>query len=311
MGRVVVLGSYNLDIVASVRRFPAPGETLHATGLLRSHGGKGSNQAVAAARAGASVTFAGGIGDDDAGAGARALWQVEGIRDATAVQSGAVTGLALILVDAQGENQIVVAAGANAAVSAAEAEAASGMLEVGDIALAQLETPLASVQAFLGGARRAGATTVLNAAPVPAVGCADLLSQADILVVNEGEAMTLCTVREQLSPAAMGRILMGRRGLRGIVITAGEAGAFLFTSGGAGWHQAAAPIRPVDTTGAGDAFTGAFVAALARKATFGDALADGVAAGGLACMKGGAVAALPGAAAIVAARRALPPLCPL
>lgn len=299
MGRITVLGSYNLDLAAAVPRFPAPGETLHAHSLLRGHGGKGSNQAVAAARAGAAVRFAGCIGQDDAGQGARMLWQAEGIEDQAVARRGLPTGLALILIDAAGENQIVVVAGANHAVDQAEA-AAAGALAPGDIALAQLEVPLPATLAFLAAARGAGATTVLNAAPAQAALPRALLAAADILVVNEGEAAMLCGTPDGAGPT------LARRVARAVVVTAGAQGAFLFQQDGAAWHQPTSPVQVVDTTGAGDAFVGAFCAALARAAPLPEALADGVAAGGLACTQAGAVAALPHSDAITARRATLP-----
>lgn len=304
MGRIAILGSYNLDLAAAVPRLPAPGETLRATGLLRGHGGKGSNQAVAAARAGARVRFAGCIGDDEAGRAARLLWQAEGIEDGAVLRPGTPTGVAMILVDRTGENQIVVAAGANDAVREADGTAA-GALAAGDVALAQLEIPLAATLAFLTAARAAGAITVLNAAPAQAALPAALLAATDVLVVNEGEAAMLCGLPAD-SPAAVTGALLAQRGAGTVLVTAGARGAFLFAGDGTACHQPSAAVQVVDSTGAGDAFTGAFVAAMARGATAADALADGVAAGALACTRAGAVAGLPDRVAIAALRRTLP-----
>lgn len=287
MGRIVVIGSYNRDSVLAVPRFPQPGETLSATGMSRFHGGKGSNQAVAAARAGAEVAIVAAIGDDAAGQGARALWTTEGI-DAGAVTSlpDLPTGEALILVDAQGENEIVILAGANAALpDAAAAAAVAGAALV----VAQLETPLAATEAAFRVARARGIPTLLNAAPARDLP-AGLLGLADILVVNETEAALL--LARQSPPEDMAAALAPRHA-RGVVLTAGAAGAYWAGRDSAVVHAPAIPTKVVDSTGAGDAFIGAFAAALASGEAERQALRRGVMAGALACRRAGAVPSLP------------------
>ena len=305
MADVVVLGSYNLDLVATVPRFPGPGQTLHAQGLMRGHGGKGSNQAVAAARAGAATVFAGQVGADDAGRAARALWQAEASGAIAREHPDLPTGTALILVAPSGENEIVVVAGANAAVTEDDAARAAGTLGPGAVAVAQLETPEAASAAFFGLARAQGATTLLNTAPARPELMPELLAATDILVANEGEAALLCRMPPETPPDVLGPQLAARAAL-GAVITCGAGGARLFLRDAPALHQPAAAVAVVDTTGAGDSFVGAFAAALARGATAAEALADGVAAGSLACTRAGAVAALPDAAAIAALRATLP-----
>jgi ribokinase len=306
MADVVVLGSYNLDMVARVPRFPSPGETLHAHGLLRGHGGKGSNQAVAAARAGARVAFAGCVGADEAGRDAARLWQAEAIEALVATRPDQPTGLALILVSPSGENEIVVIAGANAAVGEGDAARAAEALCAGAIAVAQLETPEAATLALFTHARARGATTLLNTAPARAALPHALLAATDILVANEGEAALLCGAAAATAPEALGPRLAALA-TQAAIITCGADGARLFLRAGQALHQPAAPIAVVDTTGAGDAFVGAFAAALARGEAPEAALAEGVAAGSLACTRDGAVAALPGAPAIAELRATLPP----
>ena len=294
MGRIVVIGSYNRDSVLTVPRFPQPGETLSATGIARFHGGKGSNQAVAAARAGAAVAIVAAIGDDAAGQGARALWAGEGI-DAGAVTTlpGLPTGEAFILVDAHGENEIVILAGANAALpDAAAAAAVAGAALV----VAQLETPLAATEAAFRAARAQGIATLLNAAPARDLP-AGLLDLTDILVVNETEAALL--LGRQARPEALAAALAPRHA-RGVVLTAGADGAHWAGRDGATIHAPAIATEVVDSTGAGDAFIGAFAAALAGGASEPQALRRGVVAGALACRRAGAVPSLPSLAEIEA-----------
>ena len=294
MGRILVIGSYNQDTVLRVPRFPQPGETLTAISLDRFHGGKGSNQAVAAARAGAEVAIAAAIGTDEAGDGALALWAAEGIGTA-AVQrtASAPTGQALILVEDAGENEIVVVAGANALL-APPAEAMDGA----GIVLAQLETPLETTIAAFAAARARGARTLLNAAPAQALPDR-LLGLTDMLVVNETEAGRL--LGQGGAAAALAGLLARRLGCAEGVVTAGGQGAYRASRDGATLHVPAPPAQVVDSTGAGDAFVGAVAAALAEGLPMQAALRRGVVAGALACGRPGAVPSLPRRDAILAA----------
>jgi ribokinase len=295
MGRIIVVGSYNRDTVLSVARFPQPGETLAATGMARFHGGKGSNQAVAAARAGATVSMVAAIGRDAAGQGALALWAEEGIEaGAVSVLEGRDTGEALILVDGHGENEIVLIAGANALLAA---DAAVGAVAGAGLVVAQLETPLAATEAAFRAARAGGVGTLLNAAPAREL-LAGLLGLTDILVVNETEAALLLA-----RTAAPGKLAaaLAPRVARGVVLTAGAGGAYWAGKDGVVLHVPAVPTEVVDSTGAGDAFIGAFAAALVDGASEAAALHRGVVAGALACRVAGAVPSLPRRAAIEAA----------
>jgi ribokinase len=246
MGRVLVLGSLNVDLVTHVERHPRPGETVLGEGLERLAGGKGANQAVAAAAAGAEVVMVGAVGDDDAGrAYVERLGRLGIDTSGVAVLPGQPTGTALIVVDSNAENTIVVAAGANGQVGEG-ALAVVGSAGPGDVLLVQLEIPLQTVSRACSLAARRGVRVVVNAAPYAALP-ADVVAVADPVVVNEHEARLLAE-------------------------TAGLPGSLLVTFGadGVDWNglrlpaQRVSPEEVVDTTGAGDAFCGALAAALAQ-----------------------------------------------
>ena len=276
---LVVVGSYNLDIGIRLARFPSPGETLFASGLTRGHGGKGSNQAVQAARHGARVAMLAAIGDDPAGEDAIRLWSGESIdTSGVAVRKGLPTGTAFISVDAGGENQIVVVSGANASLTAADVDAARDLIGGARVVLAQLEVPPEAIIASFRIGRAAGATTMLNAAPAIADLPPALLALTDFLIVNESEA-------EQIGANLQGKVALG------VVTTLGARGARLASSDGAAIDLAAPSVRVVDTTGAGDAFVGAFAACWIRSADALQATRAGIAAGSKACGTPGALAA--------------------
>ena len=295
--RIVVVGSYNRDISLSVARLPAPGETCLSRGRLDSPGGKGSNQAIQAARAGASVAMVAAVGVDDAGDEAIALWTAEGVGTrGVARLAGVGTGMAMILVDAAAENVIVVDSGANAHLSPAHVDAAANSIAASRLVLAQLETPAAAtIRAFELG-RAAGAATLLNAAPVPDRIDPALLALADILVVNEGEGQAISGHAETV---AIGEHLAARAAL-GVVVTLGARGAMLFEPRRPARSLAPPAVEVIDTTGAGDAFVGAFAARWAADGDAAAALAWGVAAGALACTARGAAVSCPDAARIAA-----------
>jgi ribokinase len=250
MGRVVVLGSLNVDLVAAVERHPRPGETVLADGpLQRFAGGKGGNQAVAAAAAGARVSLVGAVGSDDSGRAYLARLRSRDV-DVSAVRTidDTPTGQAWITVDDEGENSIVVIAGANDHVTADHLVALSD-LGPGDVLLLQLEVPLRTVTTAARSAHGRGARVVLNAAPYAALP-QDVAALADPLVVNEHEALQLAD-----SDAAPTSVL----------VTFGAAGCSWDGERSDGLPVDDADV--VDTTGAGDAFCGALAAALAAGAT--------------------------------------------
>lgn len=275
---VIVFGSVNTDLVVRVPHFPRPGETLAGDGFFTAGGGKGANQAVAAARMGADVRLVGAVGADDFGARRFAELAAEGVdMRGVARLEGYTTGVALIAVDAAGENTIVLDAGANAAVTR---DALTAMMRddlTGGVFVAQLELPLATVAAALGAAKAAGLTTLLNVAPYHPE-AARLLRSVHILVANEGEAAGLAGWDGAITPDTASNVAQRIRaqGPEVVIITLGAAGAVIRTAG-ASVHIAAPPVTPVDTTGAGDCFVGVFAAgcmaqlpteAAARRAVF-------------------------------------------
>src|SRR5215218_9448021 len=258
--RVIVVGSVNADLVVRAERLPAPGETVTGGRFSRHGGGKGANQAVAAARLGARVAMIGAIGDDDLGQEALALLAGEGVDVAAVARCTAPTGVALIAVDAAGENQIAVASGANAELDPEAVERAVRAAGPGAVLLGH-EVPEAAV---LAGARAARGPVVLNPAPGP------------VLTPNAGEACELTGERE---PEAAARALAARTGAA-VLVTLG-AGGVLVLDGGETWRLPAPRVDAVDTTGAGDAFNGALATALAEGGDLGSAAAFAVAAAAL------------------------------
>ncbi|MBN6192310.1 ribokinase [Aneurinibacillus sp. BA2021] len=270
---VAVVGSANLDLVVEVSRPPRIGETLLGRAGGRFAGGKGLNQAVAAARSGAPTRFCGVVGTDEGAALLERTLVDAGVTSALRRSDTAPTGVAHVLALEGGDNSIIVAAGANAELSPEDAVAGvSGAAVV----LAQLEVPVPAVSAALRAARDAGATTVLNAAPAHAA-TLGLLECVDVLVVNETEC------------AELGGIdLLHRAGAATVVLTRGAGGVDLHRTGRPVVHVEAFRIDPVDTTGAGDAFCGALAGALARRVPVEDALALACAAGAIVALHRGA-----------------------
>lgn len=295
--KIVVVGSYNRDLILRVGRLPALGETCLAEHRAEAHGGKGSNQAVQAARCGAATAMVAAVGLDAAGDDALAMWLAQGVdADSVARLPDAATGMAAILVDARGENSIVVAPGANARLSPVHVEAAAAGLRGADLVLAQLETPPAAVRRAFEIARLAGVSTALNAAPAPDRLDPALLELTDILFVNRLEA---CALAGDADPERAATALLPRVG-GAVVLTLGAEGAALLRRGAPTLARPARPVAVVDTTGAGDAFIGAFAARLAATGDMGGALDWGLAAGALACGGLGAVPSFAGADAIAA-----------
>lgn len=300
MSRVVVVGSANVDIITRVGHLPLPGETLLGTDAAFRPGGKGANQAIAASRLGASTTLYAAVGADDFGRQVRAALAVAGVQIASVTDvAGETTGVAMIVVAADGENTIVVAPGANRTLGpAAVADLPTG-LAPGDLLALQLEVPLHTCLAAAAAARTAGARVQLNAAPLPTPGDPTfraLLAAVDVLVINETEALALASrgptgVGEPAGWLALADELR-RLGPRAVVITLGGAGAVAH-DGSEPVIQPAFAAAVVDTTGAGDAFCGALATALAEGQPLPAAIRFGCGAGALACGQLGAQAALP------------------
>ena len=261
-GRVLVVGSYNTDLV-TFGGIPRRGETLLVERFETLSGGKGANQAIAAARLGARVAFCGRVGNDAHGEQARRLLIAEDVGDdGVVVDPSAHTGVAMVLVDRGGENAIAVASGANANLSSQDLDQRESLFADADVLLVQLETPLATVHSALELGRRHGCINVLD--PAPAAPLSDeLLSLVDLLTPNESEASSLlgCEVGDVDSALAAGRALRAR-GCGRAIVTLGARGS-VFVDCDACWHVFAPSVPVVDTTGAGDAFNGALAAELA------------------------------------------------
>jgi ribokinase len=303
---LVVFGSINVDMLLEVDALPRPGETVLCPGYRLAPGGKGGNQAAAAARAGAAVQMVGQVGDDSFGAFARQALERAGVDGTRIGISRRPTGTAVIAVDRAAENQILVASGANLDVSAgqvADADLASGVT-----LLCQNEVPLAATGALLERARARGARTIWNLAPGGAIP-ARALRAVDVLVVNQIEAQAAAGSAGQDDPLALARALAARHDLT-CVITLGAAGALALGPKG-GYRIAALPVPPVDTTGAGDAFVGVLAAALDQGHDLAAALARAGVAAGLACTGLGAQTSQPTAAEIEARLPELPAPTPL
>ena len=294
-GRVVVGGAINTDLVGRTARSPRQGETVTGTSFAMFGGGKGGNQAVAAARLGATVSIVGGVGDDAFGDDRLADLVADGI-DTSAVEriAGVSSGVALIEVEDGGDNRILYVPGATLLVDPERAVAAVGAEPIA-VLLLTLELEPAVIDALISRARTNGAPVIINATPEPKR-AARLFGQVDVLVVNETEALALAgDVYFGDSPVpdwtAIANMLRDR-GAQGVLITLGGEGALWVDGAGATMVPAPA-VEVVDTTGAGDSLCGAFAAALALGETWSDAVRLGVAAGSLACTVAGAQPSVP------------------
>jgi len=293
-GRVVVVGSANTDLVLRVGELPGPGETLLATETSRLPGGKGANQAVAAARAGASTTLVAAIGDDADGRLVRDALVAAGV-DVRLVRTSAVsTGLAVVLLDDRGQNSIVVAQGANATIERL-LPAERDVIREAAVLVCQLEVPLPIIVEAAHLARAAGRIVVVNAAPSRAL--PDTLIEAvDVLVVNEHEA------REAAGTADLDRAvddLLTR--VPTVIVTLGAAGARVADRTGPRRLLPAPAVHAVDTTGAGDTFCGVFAAGLAGGESMIAAASRAIAAASLSVQRLGAIPSIPRADEIAAA----------
>ena len=297
MSSVVVVGSINMDMVMRVPRIPRPGETVPGGRIRRYPGGKGANQAVAAARAGAAVAMVGAVGRDDAGTAMLESLAAAGVDGADVCRSAdAATGTAMIVVDGSGANAIALAEGANLAVRPEDVARAIAARDPA-VVVVQREVPDDAVRAALDHAPE-GAIRVLNAAPLEPE--AELpLDVVDLLIVNEIEASDLLGTTVTSADAAHAARNVAAGVGRGCVITLGGDGLAAHVDGRP--HRLSAhPVDIVDTTGAGDAFCGAMAAALALGETLPTALAWGNAAGALAATRPGAQPSMPTRAEIAA-----------
>jgi ribokinase len=291
--RVLVVGSANVDFTVAVSRLPQQGETVSEGTLLVNHGGKGANQAVGARRLGAEVRFIGCVGDDDAGRSVQSTLATEGIGvTGLSFTRAAATGTALIVVDADGRNQIAVAPGANRCLTVDQVRERRDDFAWADVLLCQFETPIETVGAALAEARAHGTVTILNPAPVPDRAI-EFWPLVDYVTPNEGEAGRLTgQVVSDVESAERAATALRAQGAGAAIVTLGAAGALVASAAGAE-RIPARPIVPVDTTAAGDAFNAGLALGLAEGRALHDCLRLAAAAAALACTRRGAQDSLP------------------
>ena len=305
---ITVIGSANLDLIATVERLPRPGETVPGDGFSTAPGGKGANQALAARRAGADVRMVGAVGQDAFADQALALLQeggvwlvAPGVDLSRMRRAETATGIAVILVEAAGENVIAIVPGGNGTVSPSDVAAAR--LSAGDFLMMQLEIPFDAVEAALAAARQAGVPSMLNTAPFRAE-AGKLLAQADYVVANETEFDLYADALDLAGDdrEAKMRDFCVRTG-RIVVVTLGAEGVMAATPDGF-VRARGLTITPIDTVGAGDTFCGYLAASLEQGLALEEALRRAAVAGSLACLKPGAQPAIPFAAEIDVALKA-------
>ncbi len=300
-GRVVILGIYVTDLAFRAGRMPLIGETIAGSTFAMGPGGKGSNQAVAAARAGAEVVFCTRLGNDAFGDIARATWQAEGIVARATTVEGMATGAAHIFVEeGTGHNAIIVAAGAAGTMNAGDADAIEADIASAQVFVTQLEQPVAAARRGLELARRHGVTTVLN--PAPALPLPDdIFALCDYVTPNETEAATLTGI-EVRSPddARRAADVLLAKGAGTVIVTLGEAGALMHSRTQSVFVPAFRCGPVIETAGAGDGFTGGFAAALARGDDPVDAIRFGCALAGISVTRPGTAPSMPRLAEIEA-----------
>ena len=291
--RIAVVGSLNMDLVVRVPRMPVPGETLIGHDFHVIPGGKGANQAVAAARLGAQVTMIGRVGDDDFGRAQQRNLAQEGIGVThVSVDAEEATGIALITLDAAGQNSIILAPGANMRLTVAHVEAAAQAIADAEILICQLECPLEAVTRAIELARAEGVRVILNPAPARSLDT-DLLHLVDYLIPNESETTLLTGIQvSDLPSAEKAAANLRERGVSTVILTLGEQGALLANARGM-IHVPGYSVEVVDTTAAGDAFVGGFAVALAEGQLLQEAVRFANAAGALAVTRLGAQPSLP------------------
>jgi ribokinase len=290
------VGSANMDMVVQVSHLPIAGETVLGGTFVRARGGKGANQAVTAARLGGDVTFVARLGRDRFGQESVTAYQAEGINvDHIIWDDETPSGVALIMVNQAGENIIAVAPGANSRLAPEDVMAAEGAIKEASCVLMQLEIPLETVRVAVELAARHNIRVILN--PAPAVPLSDdLLKKVDILTPNESEAATLVGGYSPQMAKSTARLLYSKlhsHGIKTVVVTLGAEGALLLTGSTMTQQVPSFAVKPVDTTGAGDAFNGALAVALARGMALSEAVRYANATGALTVTRTGAQPSLP------------------
>ncbi len=290
---ICVVGSLNMDLIVRAARFPQPGETIHGHNFSTACGGKGANQAYAVARMGQPARMIGCVGEDAFGEAMTANLQrvgvdTGGVRRVASVSSG----IAVITVDDSGQNEIVLAAGANACVDAAKVQSMAATIQSADAVIAQLETTLEATEMAMRLAREAGKISFFN--PAPGAPMRDeLLAVCDWVIPNETEAALLAGMAVNgLDDAAKAAGALKARGVRNVLVTLGSKGVWVDAAAWQG-HVPAFPVTPVDTVAAGDTFIGAFASRLVEGASVQDAVRFGNAAAAIAVTRAGAQPSIP------------------
>lgn len=297
-GRVVVIGSLNMDLVVRAARLPHPGETLVGESFAQVPGGKGGNQAVAAARLGAQVSMIGRIGNDANGAQLKQGLEQEGI-DCTGVSGDPhlPTGVAVITVDDASQNAIVIVAGSNGALTPVAVTDHEAAIARADVVVCQLESPGETVFEAMRTARRHGCIVVLNPAPVTGPLTRAWLEVVDYLIPNEIEAAELSGIKVVSAETARAAAwALRQQGAHHVIVTLGAQGVFVLGAdegSEGGWHYPARRVEAVDTTAAGDTFVGGFSAALAAGRATEEAVRFGLAAAAVSVTRAGAQPSIP------------------
>jgi ribokinase len=290
---ICVVGSLNMDLIVRAARFPQPGETIHGRSFNTACGGKGANQAYAVARMGQPARMIGCVGDDSFGDAMTANLQQAGV-DTSGVlrRAGVSSGIAVITVDDSGQNEIVLAAGANALLDAPAVQSLAAQIQASDAVIAQLETTLDATTMAIRLARDAGKISIFN--PAPGAPMRDeLLAMCDWVIPNETEAALLTGIAvDGLDDAAKASGALRARGVRNVLVTLGGNGVWVDAAAWRG-HVPAFPVMPIDTVAAGDTFIGAFASRLVEGATVQDAVRFGNAAAAIAVTRAGAQPSIP------------------
>ena len=289
---VVVVGSINLDLVASSPHIPAPGETILGADFHTFFGGKGANQAVAAARLGAPVTMIARVGDDSFGVQLIEGLRAAGVRTDCVSRTPGSSGIALITTDAKGENSIVVIQGANGKLSPADLEKYDAILKNAGMILTQLEIPLQTIEVLVDRAQKHGVPLMLDPAPARAL-APDLLAKCTWVTPNEIEASVLCGVNTNSLRSEQIAGLLQKSGVRNVVLKEGARGVLVKQGARAGVRVSGFPVKAIDTTAAGDGFNGAFAVGLLRGDTVEQSARFANAVAGISVTRPGAQPSMP------------------
>ena len=289
---ITVLGSINMDLIATVTRLPKPGETVAGDHFVTAPGGKGANQALAARRAGATVSLAGACGEDEFAVPALTYLRFDGVNLDRVRSASTATGVALIFVGADGENVIAIVAGANGTVTPEDARAAVSDMKRGDTIMLQMEVPAPAIEAALKASREKGITSIVNIAPITP-DARRLAQLADVVIANETEFELFCGKANLGAEARSAEMLrINQEHKQTVIVTLGADGVEAVRNGTV--HRTRGlQIEPVDTVGAGDTFCGYLAAGLDQGLKFDLALRRAAVAGSLACLKAGAQPSIP------------------